>query len=106
MPIADRTELIDRVLERPRTWTADQLAHALGVDATTRSRLKLWTIGATDQTAAEREAARKQRDRERKEAKRRAAGAKPRAQFESQGEPWIALGIARSTWYKRRKREP
>jgi hypothetical protein len=97
MPIATRIEFIDNMIDNPRTWTADALAHALNVNAADRRRLRLWTIGATDQTAAEREAARKQRDKERKEARRRARGAKPRAQCESQGKPWIAAGIARST---------
>jgi hypothetical protein len=104
MPIAERLELIDNVIAEPRRWSADALAHALNVNAADRRRLRLWTIGAVDQTAAEREAARQGRNRAAKEAKRHAKGAKPRAQCESQGKPWIAAGIARSTWYKRQRR--
>lgn len=104
MPIADRIELADCVLADPRIWTADALAVALNVTATERTRLRLWTIGAIDESREQRLAKRKERDRARKEAKRRAAGAKPRAQFESQGSPWIALEISRRTWERRRRR--
>jgi hypothetical protein len=104
MPVASRLELIDGVLERPRTWTADALAHALNVNAADRRRLRLWTIGATDETAAEREAARKQRAKERMVARRRARGAKSQAQCESQSKPWVALKISRRTWERRRRR--
>jgi hypothetical protein len=104
MPIADRLELIDNVIAEPRTWTADVLARVLNVNAATRRRLHLWTMGATDETSAEREAARQERNRAAKEAKRRAKGAKPRAQFESRAAPWIALKISRSTWYRHRRK--
>jgi hypothetical protein len=104
MPIADRIELIDNVIDHPRTWTADALAHALNVKAAERRRLRLWTIGATDETAAEREAARKQRARDRMAARRRAKGIAPRVRYEPGRKPWQIAGISERTWRRRQRR--
>jgi hypothetical protein len=103
MPIADTIELIDNVIANPRTWTAGALAHALNVNAADRRRLRLWTIGATDETTGEREAARKQRDKERKEARRRANGVAPRVRYQPGSKPWQIAGISERTWRRRRR---
>jgi hypothetical protein len=54
MPPDDRQALIERVLARPLRWKADTLAKRLGLTAVNRMRLKIKTIGAIDQTSAER----------------------------------------------------
>jgi hypothetical protein len=54
MPPADRQALIERVLARPLRWKADTLAKRLGPSAAVRTRLKIKSIGAIDQTSAER----------------------------------------------------
>jgi len=104
MPIATRIEFIDNMIDNPRTWTADALAHALNVKAAERRRLRLWTIGATDETAAEREAARKQRARDRMAARRRAKGIAPRVRYEPGRKPWQIAGISERTWRRRQRR--
>jgi len=54
----------------------------------------------------ERERARRLRQRQRELARRRAQGTKSRAEYEanslSRNKPWLALGISRRTWYRRR----
>ena len=54
MPAADRQALTERVLARPRRWKADTMAKRLGLTAANRTRLKIKTIGAIDQTSVER----------------------------------------------------
>lgn len=56
---AEREELIDRVFANPLRFRADTLAAKIGLNAERRSRLKIKTIGAIDQSAAERAEARR-----------------------------------------------
>lgn len=90
-------------------YRADKLAWKLKVTAAEREELKLRTIGAIDQTKAERTAIAKQRHRDRMRTRRRAKGAKPRAEYEansaSRTKPWIAAGMSRRTWYRRLAQE-
>jgi hypothetical protein len=74
-------QMITEVIERPRRWKADTLARLLGVTDAERRRLKLWTIGAIDKTAAQRHAERAERARLRKQEKRRALGVPPRTEY-------------------------
>jgi len=60
---------------------------------------KLWSIPPIDLTPAELVEQRKKKDRERKMAKRRMLGMRTRAKGE---QPWTALGISESTWYRRK----
>lgn len=105
MPPAARADLTNTVLANPLRWKADTLAVRLSLTADERTRLGIRTIGAIDQTAAERETIRQTTARQQKEASRRAAGAIPRGEYlgksvQSQ-QPWVALGISRRTWYRR-----
>jgi hypothetical protein len=88
-------------------WTADKLAHCIGLTFEVRDRLGITTIGACDMTKAEREAVRKARMRKAKADKRRADGLKPRAEYEASavghGKPWLAEGLSRATWYRRQR---
>ncbi|WP_152621176.1 hypothetical protein [Bradyrhizobium japonicum] len=85
-----------------RRWKADPLALALGLDDATRTRLKIRTIGAVDCTKTQRKACRRRKRILAARARRAAAGAKPRAQAAESLMPWVAEGISRRTWYRRR----
>jgi hypothetical protein len=99
-------ELIEQILAAPSAFKADQLAKRIGLTDERRSRLKIKTIGAIDVPKKEREKRRKAKDAEYRRARRRKAGAKPRAEYEAQSteqtKPWLALGISRRTWFRRR----
>lgn len=92
----DLERLIREVIECPIKWSADKLAWKLRLSDTTRTRLKIKTIGAFDFTKAQRmarsKAKRAERDRKRRPRKPKAT------------KPWITLRISRATWF-RRKRE-
>jgi hypothetical protein len=94
----------------PPRFTADELADRLGVTYAERQARGYRQIGAIDVPKPERERRRRMRDqpkgRQRQEDARRANGAKPRAQYLaesiSRAQPWVAEGVSRRTWYRRR----
>lgn len=96
--------------DRERMLPSDAVARMLYVTMAERSALGLKTIGACDVSKAERnDAARerkKERDRNRQELNRRDAGMMDRASYEATSltalKPWIADGISRRTWERRR----
>jgi hypothetical protein len=98
--------LVDDVVTHPRRFKADTVAARLGITAEIRARLKLRTIGAIDQPAEERAEARRLRKLLDKQ-QRQAAGARRRAEYETQSieqqQPWNALRVSRRTWYRRNR---
>ena len=100
------TVIADGIAQQ-RHWKADALAWRLRLTREERAMLGVTTIGAIDLGKAARTKRRKDRDRERKAEKRRAAGARSRAQYEAESleasRPWIAEGISRRTWYRKRQ---
>lgn len=99
--------LREDVLRQPKRWKADQLAWVLRLVEADRRALGITTIGAIDMGKRERMARRRQRSRERRMAKHRAKGVKPRVEYlasVASPKPWIAEGVSRATWF-RRKRE-
>jgi hypothetical protein len=98
------------------------IAKILDITAAERQAAKAWNIGAIDESRTERRGAdrckraerekerRKKADRKadtaRKQRARRAAGVKPRKEYEanslSQTRPWEAKGISRRTWERRK----
>lgn len=106
----ESAEIIRRVVARPIKWRADKLAQLLRVTEAERRRLGIRTIGAVDVSKEEREQARRRRQRQRERARRRTQGVKPRAEYEtnsvSRTKPWLAEGISRRTWYRRRGTSP
>jgi hypothetical protein len=104
----ERNALVGKVIANPLRFRADTLAARIGLTAERRARLEIRTIGAIDQTAAERREARRIASIERKRARRLAAGAMPRqnstaASLNAQA-PWKAAGVHRSTWFRRAAR--
>jgi hypothetical protein len=113
MDVKERFELVAQIERTPayvRKVKPRTLGERLRVTAEERERLKLWTIIPFDLTAKEladqREAKKRARDRRR----RRDAGSKPRTDYEAasinRAKPWLALGISRATWYRRRETSP
>lgn len=90
----DLERLISEVLDCPLKWSADKLAWKIRLDDATRTRLKIRTVGAYDVTKEQRLARRKAKRAER-DRKRRPIKPMP-------DKPWIAAGVSRATWYRRK----
>lgn len=110
LTIAEQHTIITEAIAGARPWTADQLAWRYRVTREERTMLGLTTIGAIDYGKAARTKRRRDRDKSRKAAARRAAGIKPRREYEAsaieRAKPWEAEGISRRTWYRRRGTSP
>ncbi len=101
---AELEAMLDDVIEKPRRWRADILAERLGLTAAERRRLRITSIGAIDQSKAERLADRKQRKRLASRERRRAQGARQRDAIPlTISQPWRSAGVSRSTWYRTRR---
>lgn len=107
LSLAEHERLIGDALDHPLRYRADKIAWKLRVTAAERTALALRTIGAIDQTPAERAAAAKERRRARAQQRRREKGAQNRAEYEakslSRAKPWQAAGMSRAAWYRARQ---
>lgn len=105
----EQAEIVPPILANPSRWKADALAWRLRLTKEERNMLGITTIGAVDENKAARTKRRRAADRQRKENARRAKGMKPREQYEGQSlskaKPWVAEGISRAKWYRRRADE-
>jgi hypothetical protein len=103
---AEQRDIVGPALAHPQYWKADALAWRLRLTKEERRMLGVTTIGAIDETKADRIKRRKLLDKQRKAKARRAKGAKPRKIYEGnsteQAMPWIDEGISRRTWYRRK----
>lgn len=110
LTLGEQRKIIADGIASARAWTADQLAWRYRLTMEERTMLGITTIGAVDQGKAARAKLRKERDRQRKANARRAAGAKPRREYEAgalaQLRPWEAAGMSRRTWYRKRGTGP
>jgi hypothetical protein len=105
--------LINRVEADPRKWSADELAHELGLHVMSfavRQALGLTTIGSIDVDKAARNRRRAANKKESSTARRRRNGAVSRSDYlaanvASQTKPWVALGESRATYYRRKARK-
>jgi hypothetical protein len=95
------TAMLDAIARKPRRWSADSLAHEIGLDRATRTRLGITTIGATDFNKAQRTKRRKKHKNADKRARRAESGAAPHAASAECTKPWEALGISRRTYYRK-----
>jgi hypothetical protein len=104
MPTITAAELADLIDQAGAGWRwgADELAHEIGLDDATRKRLRITTIGAIDCSKIQRVRRRKRKAKAAARARRAKAGAKPHAKSAAETQPWIAEGISRRTWYRRR----
>lgn len=105
----EQRDIVGPIMANPMRWKADALAWKLGLKARQRSELGITTIGAIDEGKAARTRRRRQQAKDRKRAARKAAGAVSRRDYEARSleraKPWIAEGISRATWFRRRARE-
>lgn len=105
LDLQEGERLIREATECPLKWKADKLAWKLRITSAEREALSIRTIGAIDQTSAERLELAKQRRADRETERRRQQGAKPRAAYVGT-KPWTAAGMTRATWYRRRHKAP
>lgn len=95
----------------PAVLRADAVAKLICVTFEERQKLGLKTIGCCDVDRRERNRrvyeARKATERFRISTKRRAAGIQPRSEYIAQSlsaeRPWIAAGMSRASWYRKRR---
>jgi hypothetical protein len=109
----EASQLIDQINLTPiwgRLPNAAVLGARLRLTNGERERLKLWTIAPHNFSPHELLQQRRAKDRERKRRLRQLRGCKSRAQYEANSTnrtmPWLALGIGRRTWYRRRGTSP
>lgn len=106
LTLAEQQQIIGEAIANPQKWKADALAWRMRLTKEDRRMLGVTTIGAIDENKAARTKRRKALDRQRKENARRAKGIKPRQSYEGQSisksKPWIAEGISRASWYRRK----
>lgn len=101
---AERAAKLDRLVP------GDVVGRTLAVTSDERTRLRLWTIAPCDMARDEYDAARREtrraRARIRARLARARAGAVDRQTYLSssveQLKPWLAEGVSRRTWYRRR----
>ena len=109
LTLAEHKAIIGEALANPQRWKADALAWRMRLTKEDRRMLGVTTIGAIDENKAARTKRRRALDRQRKENARRAKGIKPREAYEAQSvsaaKPWVAEGISRASWYRRKARE-
>jgi hypothetical protein len=110
LPPDERDRIVKRIAVKPLKFEADTLGRAVNLIDIERTALRLWTIGAVDVTKAERLARRRQRDKEAAARRRRAAKKMTRPEYLashtlSRTKPWVAEGISRRTWERRRQRD-
>ncbi|MGF6427341.1 hypothetical protein [Bradyrhizobium elkanii] len=90
----------------PRKWTADELGREMRLSFETRQALGITTIGAFDLDKAGRELRRKKLKKQSQAERRRKRGVQPRADYlakmASTPKPWLALGISKRTYYRRK----
>lgn len=98
---------IERIPARDRKVKATTLGQRLRVTSEEREYLKLWTVTPFDLTDKQLKEQRKAKKRARDRRRRRAAGSKPRTEYEaasvSRAKPWLAFGISRATWFRKRR---
>jgi hypothetical protein len=107
----DADELLERLNRKRYRFRSAKLAELFAVTWERKKRLGIKTIAAPDTPAEVIEAAKeRQRERDKKcrRDQRRRQGKPTRAQYLADvksKEPWVADGISRRTWYRRRKLE-
>jgi hypothetical protein len=90
----------------PRKWRSNTLGKLLRLTGAEWKLLRTRTIAPIDMTKEERRAYSRALYRQRRQAKRRISGMVSRAEYEekslSRTKPWVAEGICRRTWERRR----
>jgi hypothetical protein len=106
MPETEAEALADKILKKPRKYKATTLGRLLRLTQEEQITLYIETIRPFDKTDADMEEDSKRRDREWQAANRAAKGSgRPRGRPKSKGvKPWETMGIAKSTYYRRKRK--
>jgi hypothetical protein len=104
-PWADVQAIVDEIAANPKKWTSAELGEALNYTGLEWRQLRIRTIAPVDMSRDERVYFNRIQANGRRLKKRRMQGMKPRAEYEATTKPWVAEGISRATWYRRRTRE-
>ena len=110
-PWADAEKILEEVSSNPRRWRAETLGKLLNLSGKEWRQLGFRTITPVDMSGTERAYFNRVRANGRRNIKRRMKGVKTRAEYLeannlTRDQPWIAEGISKATWYRRRtKRE-
>jgi hypothetical protein len=106
----DRTAaVLDEIYTYPRKWRANKLGWLLGFTGKEwrMDNMHLRTITPIDMSATERRYFSEVMRKERRRKKRIMNGGQERAEYEgnslSRTKPWLAEGISRATWFRRRE---
>ena len=102
-PRGEIDDLVSEASRKPCVFRKETLGRLIRLTDADREKYKAWSIWPIDLSLAEAKLRRKQHDRDDKAEKRRAAGATPRSESLSQTQPWVAEGISRRTWERRRR---
>lgn len=104
---AEAVDAVNKANAEPHAWSDDKMARFLGMTYAVRQRLRLRTIGAKDVGWRERKNLRRERALIAKAKKRRAAGMRPRDEYEdnSVAAQARAEGVSRMTIYRRKRAE-
>ena len=102
--------MIDSIMMLPvrqRALTGRTLGERLNLTKDDWERLEVWQLLPADMNDAEIASYRKERQRKSRERRRRRKGIRPRDEYLanslSQQRPWVAEGISKTTWYRRRR---
>jgi hypothetical protein len=105
---AEASAIIEEAATTRKHLSADNLARWLGITYDQRQKLRLTTIGSTNVKKADRKEIRRVRDKVKRRQKRRAAGVRPRSEYEanslSRSQPWRTMGMSRAAWYRRKNK--
>lgn len=93
------TALAARVWSTYPLFQPDECGHLLEVTIVERDECGLRKIGSCEETAPQRK---KRRDRETSASKRAAKGVASRKKSVDAAEPWVEMGISKSTFYRRK----
>jgi hypothetical protein len=108
-PWADAEAIIDEVEAYPRKWRSATLGKLLNFTGKEWRQLRIRTIAPVDMSAKERREYSRILANGRRRIKRKRDGMRPRAEYEttslSRAKPWVAEGVSRRTWERRRKRD-
>ena len=103
-----RRRYLETILAMTNLPTPGEISQQLRLINVERERFRAWTIPPVDMTAEQIAKDKMRKDRERKMKKRNRQTREEYLASVRVGEPWVAAGVAKSTWYqhKAKGKEP
>jgi hypothetical protein len=110
LPERELIRIAETARAKRRQFKADTIGKILRVTYEERCAARISTIGCIDVSKTERTKRRKERRLVEKQNSRRNCGIIPRREYIAKSltrtKPWLAEGISRRTWYRRRSTQP